>query len=284
MNFFILVIFFIYFANLVNFSKAEIQSIPELFSISPKQTQKVRSYSKHWFGELPQPRGSQKLLLIHDIFIISFDLEKKFPSWVAYHLSPDLAWGGLKLRRKYVLDPLLSPSQSLTFEDYKGASRCDNKKTGYDKGHLAPLGSFKNSVHAYQAQYLSNIIPQTRKLNQGPWRRLEEQVRDFVKRGNKVRILTGPIFGKEAEDKTPPCWKAAQGKLEEIPSSYWKIVAFKYKSKIKACAFLMPQNIKNQKDSPKKYKVKLEQIEQNTDLKLFTKIKKSVLQDCRFLF
>ena len=284
MNFFILVIFFIYSIDLVNFSKAVMKPSPEFCPVSLKQRLKTRIYSKHWFGELPQPRDSQKPLLIHDIFIISFNLEKKFPLWVAYHLSPALVWGDLKLRRKYVLDPFLSPSQSLTFEDYKGASHCDNKKTGYDKGHLAPLGSFKNSVHAYQAQYLSNIVPQTRKLNQGPWRRLEEQVRDFVKKGNELRILTGPIFGKEGEDKTPPCWKAAQGKLEEIPVSYWKIVAFKHKSNIKACAFLMPQNIKNQKDPPKKYEVRLEQIEQKTDLKLFTATKKTVSQDCRFLF
>lgn len=248
------------------------------------QNKNTGIYSKHWFGRLPLPGDRKNPLLIHDIFIISFDLKKKFPLWIAYHLSPAIVWGDLKAERKYILDPFLSPTQSLSLKDYKGASNCDGKKAGYDKGHLAPLGSFKASAHIYQAQYLSNIVPQMRKLNQGPWRVLEEQVRDFVKKGNELRILTGPLFGKEGKDKIPPCWKAAQGKLEEIPVSYWKIVAFKYKFKVQTCAFIMPQNVKNQRDHPKKYMVKLNQIEKTTGLSLLAETKKSIQQSCRFLF
>ena len=144
------------------------------------------------------------------------------------------------------------------------------------------MGSFKASASAYQAQYLSNIVPQMRKLNQGPWRVLEEQVRNFVKKGNELRILTGPLFGKEGENKTPPCWKAAQKKLEEIPVSYWKIIAFKYKSKIQTCAFMMPQNVKKQKDHPKKYIVELNHIEQKTGLSFFTETNKTIQKNCRF--
>ena len=202
---------------------------------------------------------------------------------MAYHLSPALVWGELKAERKYIQDPLLSPNHSLKFKDYKGASSCDGQGKGYDKGHLAPLGSFKASPYIYQAQYLSNIVPQTRKLNQGPWKTLEERVRNFVKKGNAVRILTGLFYGQEGKNKIPPCWKAAQGKLQEVPHSYWKIVAFKHKSKIKACSFLMPQKIKNQKDHPKKYMVRWEQIEQRTGLELFSDAKYSIISDCRFL-
>ena len=283
MKFFIL-LFFLFSINLLIFTNALAKQNSKSLFVNLKQTQNTKSiYSKHWFGKLPT-LNNKNPLLIHDIFIISFDLEKKFPVWVAYHLSPSLVWGGLKEERKYVLDPFLSPAQSLHFKDYKGASNCDGKQTGYDKGHLAPLGSFKASPYAYQAQYLSNIIPQNRKLNQGPWRKLEEQIRNFVKKGNEVRILTGPLYGQEGKNKTPPCWKAAQGQIEEIPTFYWKIIALKYKFKIKSCAVLMPQNITNQKDHPKKYEVKLEQIKKRTGLELFSDIKYSVIPDCHFLF
>ena len=239
-------------------------------------------YSRHWFGRLPLIKGDKNLLLIHDIFIISFDQEKKFPTWVAYRLSPDLVWGDIKADRKYIPDPLLGPS--LNFKDYKGASHCDGKKSGYDKGHLAPLGSFKASAFIYQAQYLSNIVPQSRALNQGPWRKLEERIRSFVKKGHSVRILTGPIYGKEGKDKIPPCWKAAQGKIQEIPHSYWKIVAFRKKSKIKFCPFLMPQKIKSRKETFTKYKAPLDQIEKKAGLDIFSGLKPSPLPDCEFLF
>lgn len=280
MNFFI----FLLLAFPIVLNKTLAKQSFESLAVRSKQIQNTNVYSKHWFGKLPLPENSKNPLLVHDIFIISFDLEKKFPFWVAYYLSPAIVWGDLKARRKYVLDPLLFPAQSLSFKDYKGASNCDGKKAGYDKGHLAPVGSFKASAYAYQAQYLSNIVPQMRKLNQGPWRVLEEQVRDFVKKGNELRILTGPLFGKAGGNKTPPCWKAAQGKLEEIPVSYWKIVAFKHKSKIQTCAFIMPQNIKKQTDHPKKYMVKLDHIEQETGLSFFTETKKIIQQACRFLF
>ena len=252
-------------------------------SFSKNSTQIAKLYSKHWFGKAPFLKNNRNPLLIHDIFILSFDLEKKFPSWIAYHLSPASMWGYLKEERKYVLDPFLSPTQSLNFRDYKGASNCDGKKTGYNKGHLAPLGSFKASAQAYQAQYLSNIVPQTTNLNQGPWRKLEEKVRSFVKKGNEVRVLAGPIYGKEG-NKVPPCWKAAQGKLQEIPKAYWKIISFKHKSKINTCAFMMPQNIENRNDKIERYKVNLKSIQKETGLSFFKNIKRPVLQNCKFLF
>ena len=241
-------------------------------------------YSKHWLDKLPSLKKHNPLL-IHDLFLISFDLDKKFPSWIAYQLSPGLVWGELKAKRKYVLDPLLSPQQSIHFKHYKGASNCDKKGSGYDKGHLAPLGSFKGSPYIYQAQYLSNIVPQKRNLNQGPWRALEESVRAFVKKGNVVKILTGPLFGKEGENKTAPCWKAGQGVIQEIPVSYWKIIAFRQKGKIKVCSVLMPQNISHRKAHPKKYQVKFEEIEKQTGLLFFSTTKQqALLPACKFLF
>lgn len=251
--------------------------------LSDQKTTESFIYSKHWLDKLPLTK-KQDLLLIHDLFIISFNLEKKFPAWITYQLSPNLVWGDLKAARKYIPDPLLPKQHSLNSKDHKGASNCDGKHSGYDKGHLAPVGSFKASPYIYQAQYLSNIVPQKRNLNQGPWKKLEELTRAFVKKGNIVHILAGPIFGKEGRNKTAPCWKAAQGKITEVPAAYWKIVAFKQKSKIKACTVWMPQGIKYRKDHPKKYQVKLTDIEEETGLVFFQETTKNISSDCKFLF
>ena len=239
--------------------------------VSPSLSSKESHiYSEHWWGALPF-RAEKKALLIHDIFVISFDLDKKFPAWVAYKLSPALVWGKLKAERKYVKDPLLAFNSSLNYKDWTGASNCDRQvKQGYDKAHLAPLGSFKSSPFAYQAQYLTNIAPQRRNLNQGPWRLLEEKVRAFVKQGNELKILTGPLYRK----KTAPCWKAVQGKITQVPSDYWKLIAFKDKSKIKICAVLMPQNIESKKENPFKYKISLKQLRKEISFNPIMKDKK----------
>ena len=236
-------------------------------------------YSDHWWGQLPV-RNKKDRILMHDIFVISFNLDKKFPTWLAYKLSPSLVWGRLKAERKYREDPLLPPNFSLSYKDWKGASNCDgNNKSGYDKAHLAPLGSFKSSLSAYQAQYLSNIVPQRRRLNQGPWRVLEEKVRIVVKRGNELKILTGPLYRK----KIPPCWKAVQGKITQVPSHYWKLIAFKKRAKITVCSVLMPQNISHKKEEPLKYKILLQDLEKELGFKLILKDKKKLKENCRFL-
>ena len=235
-------------------------------------------YSDHWWGKLPF-RDKRDRILMHDIFVISFDLDKKFPTWTAYKLSPSFVWGKLKAERKYKEDPLLPSGSSLTYKDWRGASNCDgNNKSGYDKAHLAPLGSFKSSLSAYQAQYLTNIVPQRRNLNQGAWRLLEEKVRAFVKRGNEVKILTGPLY----REKIPPCWKAVQGKITQVPSHYWKLIAFKKGAKITVCSVLMPQNI-SKKENPLKYKYSLKQLEEELSFNLLIKDKKNLKEDCRFL-
>ena len=255
-------------------------------SSSSKMPEALSIRSVHWPFKLPIPSSKHKILLAHDIFIAFFDLEKKFPSWLAYRLSPELVYGNLKLKRDYIPDPFLPKGSFLSYKDYKGASTCDKKATqgGYDKGHLAPLGSFKSSTKAWQANYLSNIVPQFRTLNQGPWRILEETVRSFVKKGAEVWILTGPLYGKEGVEKLAPCWKAAQGKIEEIPSHYWKIISRRIGSKIELCSFLMPQHIKNRKTSPERYIVPLSQIEEALDIHLKGTGKRAIKEACAFLF
>ena len=262
----------------------------ERIPLSISNTKPLRIRSSHWAFDLPLQQRGDKILLIHDIFTVFFDLEKKFPVYLAYRLNPNLIYGSLKLKRDYVPDPALPEGSFLSYKDYTGASTCDKKaKQGYDKGHLAPLGSFKGSNKAWQANYLSNIVPQFRSLNQGPWRILEETVRSFVKQGHEAWILTGPLYGQEGgegdRDKLAPCWRAAQGKVEEIPSHYWKIIARQKGSKVEACSFLMPQHVRNRRVSPKRFIVPYSQIKTALGMSLFNGSgSRRVQEACGFLF
>lgn len=237
-------------------------------------------YSKHWPIALPLKNLATHPLVSHHIFTLQFDPNKKFPVYIAYHLSPQIVWGNLKAKRDYKLDPYIQ-NKGLSYADYKGASNCDKKsrKAGYDKGHLAPLGSFKNSIYAYEAQYMSNIVPQKVNLNQGPWRVFEEEVRAFVKKGNELYILTGPLYDNE---KKAPCWKAAQSKITEVPKSYFK-VALDFKNS-KICSVIMPQDISHKKVSFKKFATSLKEIERQSGLIfLDSNLKKKIKQTCKFL-
>ena len=249
-------------------------------------------YSHQWFDSLPWFSGEENLLLIHHIFVISFNRMKGFPDWVAYELNSQLVWGELKAERVLKSDPLLEKAlrsfpfgkvkESLTSKDYKGAS-----SFGYDRGHLAPKGSFKGSLFAFEAQYMTNIVPQRRDLNQGPWRVLEERIREFVLRGNRVKVLTGPLYGEASNGKKPyqkplPPWPKAQGKIFQVPTGFWKMVFKKEKSHLKVCAFLMPQDLEGRKTFPKKFIVKIKYLQEYIPL-----VNRKVhrwKEDCRFLY
>ena len=250
-------------------------------------------YSRHWFDSTPWFSKKENILLAHHIFFISFNVTTGFPDWVAYELTPHIVWGNLKAERTLKSDPLLAKALKnplvkrqvkipLSFKDYKGAS-----SFGYDKGHLAPKGSFKGSLFAFEAQYMTNIVPQNRDLNQGPWKTLEEQIRQLVLRGNSVKILTGPVYG-EALGKKPfrkplAVWPKAQGKISQVPTGFWKMIFMKEKSLVKVCTFLMPQDLGGykRKTSPKKFIVKIKELQQFLPLN-FQNIN-HLKEDCRFL-
>ncbi len=245
-------------------------------------------YSKHWYGNRPLSKGSDKkeMLLIYDLFTVSFDANKKFARWLAYQLSPNVVWGFLKEERFFKKDlHLLDNSHAnlaLGSKVYKGANQFN-----YEKGHLAPLGSFKASAFSYQLQYLSNIVPQKRSLNRGPWKHLESKVKKFVNKGHELRIVTGTLYGDnnygKAYGKVLAPWREINGKVRQIPSGFWKMVSFKNKSIIKTCSFIMPQDIFSRTVSFKKYIVKTKTLKEYTGLIFFQGVKASVKDDCSFL-
>jgi len=248
-------------------------------------------YSEHWYGSQPTSQkrySSQEILLVHNLFTASFDLQKKFSRWVAYKLSPHLVWGFLKEKRDFQIDIHLASSYPknlfLDSKDYKGHTK-GALGFKYDRGHLAPLGSFKGSVFAYELQYLSNIVPQNRNLNRQAWRNLETEIRSFVKKGNELRVIAGTLYGSENYGKpykTPlPPWPKIQGKIQQIPSGFWKMLTFKKAGTIYVCAFIMPQTSKLK--TTKKYRVKLQRLEQYTGLSFLKGTTASIKERCHFL-
>ena len=239
-------------------------------------------HSHHWQGLMPYYKNDSSRsykILIHDPFIIRFNVKTNLADWVAYNLNPNKVWGFSKQQREWKRDPFLQ-KQSLSDKDYKGASRY-----GYDRGHLAPLGSFKGSALSYQHQYLTNIAPQKKDLNRGPWKRLENQIRQFVLKGKEVKVLTGLLYG-QSEDmiknyKTPPPpWNVQ--KMKYVPSGFWKIISTKIKGILNVCSFIMPQNASS-KSSFKKYIVPLKEIKKYTGLVVFEGVKVKIKEKCSFL-
>lgn len=207
------------------------------------------------YGEpLGKPNNT---LVLHNIYTLSNNPQTKFADWVAYIVSP-LTLGNSKTSRNWKKDPMLSSAETLSPKDYTGA----HKTLHTDRGHQAPLASFKGTPYWAETNYLSNITPQKSELNQGPWKCLEEYTRDLARMGYKVYVITGPLYEHEM-----PCLPACHN-IYSVPSGYWKILAFEDHQEWKYFAFLMEQETPRKADWHK-FQISIDEVESHCGLNFF---------------
>ncbi len=118
----------------------------------------------------------------------------------------------------------------------KSAKDKNYKKSGFDRGHLAPAGDFCYSVEAAESTFLfSNISPQDRVFNQsGAWNKLEILVRKISQNG-LVQVVAGPIVTSQIrlkDDSDGP----------SIPQYFFKIVIRKINGECKYISFVFKNN------------------------------------------
>lgn len=84
--------------------------------------------------------------------------------------------------------------------------------SNYDKGHLTPADDATSNSSMSETFLLSNMTPQSPKLNRGAWKALETSVRDQSK-AEDLTIVTGAIY-----QNIVPMGNTL------IPTQYYKIV------------------------------------------------------------
>ncbi|WP_261844856.1 DNA/RNA non-specific endonuclease [Aliamphritea ceti] len=175
----------------------------------------------------PQNPAANDMIFNH-LYAMSNNPKTKFADWVAYEV--DVVNFGASPGRDWATDPLLDENETLEAKDYTGAR---NSELEADRGHQAPLASFAGSRYWSELNYLSNITPQDKHLNQGPWKALEDAVRSGVSYGKSLYVITGPLY----EQSMPALPKADE--THQVPSGYFKLV---YNMKGEAAGFIMQQS------------------------------------------
>lgn len=219
-------------------------------------------HCKHFLHGYPLGTPASNDLIIRDIYALSNNDNTKFADWVCYRITMREVDHTLTVERKWAADPWLDDDETLEPNDYKGASNA----LGTDRGHQAPLASFKGTLYGHETNYLSNITPQRKALNQGPWMRLEKRVRDIVREGTTVYVMTGPLY--EIEQRKLP--QAEED--HRIPSAYWKIVAVPGTSNVlDIAAFIMPQDAERN-DPILDFLVSVDEVERRSSLEFFREL------------
>jgi endonuclease G, mitochondrial len=150
---------------------------------------------------------AENYLLAKPQYALSYNATKGIPNWVSWQLNQ--SWLGSTTRQNDFRPDTSLPSSfyRVTPSDYTGS--------GYDRGHQTPSGDRTNSVVNNSATFLmTNMIPQTPDLNQGPWEKLESYSRQLVGQGKELYIIAGVEQQKGF---------LSGGKVT-IPARNWKVI------------------------------------------------------------
>lgn len=212
-------------------------------------------FSKNEKEDLSIPATNKnELIICHTGYCLSYNSDFKLAKWVAYELTMAETQGTFARNDKFKPDPLITRNS---------ASLADYKKSGYDRGHLAPAADMKWSAEAMRESfYLSNMSPQDKSFNRGIWKKLEERVRDWAIENKAIYITTGPILEPNLPTIGP--------NQIPIPKAFYKVILDYTQPEIKAIGFIIPNQGSSSPLST--FALSIDAVEKQTHIDFFSKL------------
>lgn len=211
------------------------------------------------------PSSNEKLrTLDHTYYQIGYSIKHKQASYVAYLLTADMVRNNDKAKRgstNFKKDPLLSKHYSVT-QDYKNS--------GFVRGHLCPS---KDMCWSYPSMketfFMSNVSPQRESFNNGLWKKLENQVREWALENDSIIVITGPVLSTKYET-------IGENQVSVCKKFYKLVIDISYPDQ-KMIAFVMDNA--SVKGSVYKYSQTVKDVEQITGLNFFPSFESDAVVD-----
>ncbi len=133
----------------------------------------------------------------------------RVPAWSAEHLTAASVAAAEVTKRtgSFHVEAREPEAERATLADYDGS--------GFDRGHMAPVGDFGNPSEEAATFSLGNMVPQRPELNRFLWQDVESTVRRLAITHGEAWIVTGPVVPPDA---------ARLAGCVAIPSATWKAV------------------------------------------------------------
>lgn len=197
------------------------------------------------------PVKDQTRLIHRKGYTLLYNRKNRIPEWVAWELTSSEAGGKEKRTDRFAEDPDM-PGQTATNSDYK--------RSGYDRGHMAPAGDMGWSKAAMdESFYYSNICPQQNTLNGGIWKDLEELSRKWAVEDSALYIICGPIVDRG--------FKTIGNNKVAVPQRFYKVILSLYGNKPKAIGFIFENG--NTSRPLASYCIPVDSVEKVTGLDFF---------------
>lgn len=193
------------------------------------------------------------IIIEHTGFTLSYNEKHEQANWVAYVLTDEEARKIVAQRNENFREDPDVPTGSATLDDYR--------RSGYDRGHLAPAADFRWSETALDETFLlSNMSPQDREFNKGIWNDLEMAVRVYAKRFKKICVVTGPVL-------TDGPYKTIGQNKVSVPKYYYKVILDYSDPELKAIGFIIPNE--GSDEDFYKYACSVDDVEKATGIDFF---------------
>ena len=174
-------------------------------------------------GHVVLPARCPDTLLHYPGFDVHFNPSTHIANYVVYRLGAEQAAVVAERKGSFYTDTAVAGC----------ARNADYAASGYDRGHLVPAGDLCHSEEAMRNSFaLTNIAPQSSRLNEGGWARLEDLVRCWAQRDTALLVIAGPVVGCDA----PRIGVTGVA----VPRAFFKIVVAYRVSPCRAVAFLYP--------------------------------------------
>ncbi|MGN1163421.1 MAG: DNA/RNA non-specific endonuclease [Candidatus Ornithospirochaeta sp.] len=221
--------------------------------ITPTEGEMGDEYSLGEIAGLEIPQGGKGEVITHTGYTLSYREEYEVPEWVAYELTrEEVTTAAVERKDNFRPDSSVSTG-SATLADYK--------KSGYDRGHMAPAADFRWSAEAMDDTFfLSNMCPQTHAFNAGIWSDLEEAVRSIAYEDERIYVVTGPVL-------TDGPYDTIGGNEVAVPKYFYKVILDYTEPVAKAIGFILPHE--NSKESLAYFAVSVDKVEEVTGLDFF---------------
>lgn len=149
---------------------------------------------------------------------IAYSQSRAIPVWVAWHLQADLDVGVTSRQDDFRPDPALPANwYQVQSSSYNGS--------GFDRGHNCPSADRTVSLPANSSTFLmTNMIPQSPRMNQGPWATLEDYTRNtLVGSGKEAYIFMGN-YGQGGYNTSNLFYATIDSGRITVPAYIWKVI------------------------------------------------------------
>ncbi len=213
----------------------------------------------HVYGGAPRAAGFPNPIRVlrNTGYVVGYCEVLENPVWVAYRVA-DVDKLGPAGERPGSFETDLRTAARVSSSAYTNS--------GYDRGHLAPnhaIATRYGAVAQKETFLMSNIVPQRHALNAGVWKEMEMRIAtSYPGRFEEVWVLVGPVFGER-----PARFPSGTA----VPEAFYKIVVDESDGRVRAQAFLFPQ------ETPagvgvERFLVSIDEIERRTGLNFLAEL------------